>query len=306
MHVTRRKKAFDYLIAALLLAVPVLFLSANLKDPSRVNAFDRVILAISSPIQRGVSWVVDGLADAWHDYVWLVDVQKENDELQRENSRLHVELADARARAKEAIDLQGLLELRVRVPSPTVAARVVALGGSPYFRVNRLILDRGEGEITPGMPVIVPGGVVGRIQRIYGRYADVILAVDPQSSIDVIVPRTGSRGVLKGLGGDNSYSCKIEYLLKSDEVHEGDVIVTSGLGGVFPRDLPVGTIRKIEKKEYSMYQEVEVAPAVDFSHLGAVLIILAPPPPPDPSAGTKKRPEPAFGVAPGGRAPAGR
>jgi rod shape-determining protein MreC len=148
------------------------------------------------------------------------------------------------------------------------------------------------------MPVIAPAGVIGRVQRVYGKYADVVLAVDPQSSIDVIVPRTGSRGVLKGLGGDNVYSCKIEYLLKNEEVREGDVIVTSGLGGVFPRDLPVGTIRKIEKKEYGMYQDVEVAPAVDFSHIGAVLVILAPPPPPDPTAAAKKKPEPAFGVVP--------
>jgi rod shape-determining protein MreC len=296
--VLRRRKYIDHVLAVLLLVVPLVFLSANLRDPTRVGGFDRVVLAVSAPLQRAVAWVIDGLADAWHDYVWLVDVQKENDALVAENQRLHAALADANQRARAAADLDGLLELRARVPSPTVAARVVALGASPYFRVHRLVLDRGEGEVTAGMPVIAPGGVVGRIQRVYGKYADVVLAVDPQSSIDVIVPRTGSRGVLKGLGGDNAYSCKIEYLLKNEEVVDGDVVVTSGLGGVFPRDLPVGTIRKIEKKEYGMYQDVEVAPAVDFSHVGAVLVLLAPPPPPDPSAGTRKRPEPAFGIVP--------
>ncbi len=294
----RRRKTFDYIIAALLLVLPILFLSANLKNPTKAGAFDRAILAISAPLQRGVGWVVDGIADAWHDYVWLVDVQKENDALVAENQRLHFALAEANQRAQGAADLEGLLELRARVPSPALAARVIALGASPYFRVFRLVLDRGEGEVTAGMPVIAPAGVVGRVQRVYGRYADVVLAVDPQSAIDVIVPRTGSRGVMKGLGGDNAYACKIEYLLKNEEVKEGDVIVTSGLGGVFPRDLPVGTIRRIDKKEYGMYQDVEVAPAVDFSHLGAVLVILAPPPPPDPTALTKKKPEPAFGVAP--------
>jgi rod shape-determining protein MreC len=297
--VTRGRRTLDVVIAALLLAVPVAFLSANLKNAARVNAFDRVILGLSAPLQRGVGWVVDGIGDAWHGYVWLVDVQKENDALVRENARLRAELAEANQRAKEGADLAGLLELRARVPSPTMAARVVALGASPYFRVNRIVLDRGDGEVTPGMAVIAPAGVVGRIQRVYGRYADVVLAVDPQSSIDVIVPRAGSRGVLRGLGGDNSYGCKIEYLLRSEEVHEGDVVVTSGLGGVFPRDLPVGTIRKIEKKEYGMYQDVEVGPAVDFGHLGGVIVILSPPPPPDPTATTKKRPEPAFGLVPG-------
>lgn len=295
----RGRRTFDIIFAVLLLAAPVAFLSANLKNPSRVNAFDRVVLAISSPIQRGVGWVIDGLGDGWHDYVWLVDVQKENDELVRANERLRVELADANQRAKAAADLAGLLELRARVPAPTMAARVVGTSTTPYFRVNRLILDRGDGEVTPGMAVIAPAGVVGRIARVYGRYADVVLAVDPQSSIDVIAPRAGSRGVLKGLGGDNTYACKVEYLLRGEEVHEGDVIVTSGLGGVFPRDLPVGTIRKIEQKEYGMYQSVEVAPSVDFSHLASVLVILSPPPPPDPTANVKKKPEPAFGLVPG-------
>jgi rod shape-determining protein MreC len=297
-HLTRGRRTFHTVIALLLLGVPVAFLSANLKNPTKVNAFDRVILGISSPIQRGVGWVVDGLGDAWHDYVWLVDVQKENDELVRENAALRAALADANARAKDSAALAGLLELRARVAAPTRAARVIAVGASPYFRVNRLVLDRGEGEVTPGMAVIAPSGVVGRIQRVYGSYADVVLAVDPQSSIDVVVPRAGSRGVMKGLGGDNDYACKIEYLLRSEEIREGDVVVTSGLGGVFPKDLPVGTIRKIEKKEYGMYQEVEVAPSVDFSHLGAVLVILSPPPPPDPTANQKKKAEPAFGLGP--------
>jgi rod shape-determining protein MreC len=292
------RKTLDYLIAALLLVVPIAFLSANLRNPTQVGAIDRVILAVSAPIQRGVAWVVDGAADGWRDYVWLVDVQKENDALIAENRRLHAELAEANQRARAAADLEGLLELRERVPAPSVAARVVAVAANPYFRVVRLVLDRGEGEVTSGMPVIAPDGVVGRIQRVVGRYADVVLAVDPQSAIDVIVPRTGSRGVLKGLGGDNVYECKIEYLLKSEEVREGDVVVTSGLGGVFPRDLPVGIIHRIEKKDYGMYQDVEVAPAVDFSHVGAVRVILAPPPPPDPSAAQKKRPEPAFGTSP--------
>jgi rod shape-determining protein MreC len=294
----RTRKTLDFVIAALLLGVPLAFLSANLKNPSKVGVVDRVVLAISAPIQRGVAWVVDGMADGWRDYVWLVDVQKENDALIAENRRLHAELAEANQRARAAADLEGLLELRARVPAPSIAARVVAVAANPFFRVVRLVLDRGEGEVAAGMPVIAPDGVVGRIQRVYGPYADVVLAVDPQSAIDVIVPRTGSRGVLKGLGGDNVYACKIEYLLKTEEVREGDVVVTSGLGGVFPRDLPVGIIRKIEKKDYGMYQDVEVAPAVDFSHLGAVRVILAPPPPPDPTAAQKKKPEPAFGTSP--------
>jgi rod shape-determining protein MreC len=293
--VNPRRRLIDYVVAAVLVAIPVVFLNANFRDPGKVNGFDRFVLKISAPLQRGVGWVIDGVAGAWHHYVWLVDVQKENDELRRENERLHRLLADATRQAHDASELAGLVELKQRLPAQSVGARVVAAGTNAYFRVTRIVLDRGEGEIQPGMPVVAPEGVVGRIHRVYGRYADVLLAVDPLSSIDVVLPRTNSRGVLKGVGGDNAYACKVAYLVRNDEVKEDDMVVTSGLGGVFPRDIPVGRVKKTEKNDYGMYLDVDVTPVVDFSHLSAVLVILAPPPPPDPTAKTKKTPEPGFG-----------
>ena len=295
---TPRRRAFQYAFAVVLLIIPFLLLSANLKSPERQNAVDRAILTVASPLQRAVSWGVDGIANTWRHYIWLVDVQKENDELRADNDRLRRSLGQAARAAKEAEGLEALVDLRERIPSQSIGARVVAVGVNPAFRVSRIVLDRGDGEVAAGMPVVAAEGVVGRIQRVYGGYADVMLAVDPQSSIDVVLPRTASRGVLKGLGGDNAYIAKVEYLLKSEEVTEDDPIVTSGLGGVFPRDLALGRVKRIVKNEYGMYQEVEVAPAVDFSRLGRVLVLLAPPPPPDPGARGKKAAERAFGLSP--------
>src|SRR5262245_51439787 len=208
---------------------------------------------------------------AWHRYVWLVDVEEENEELRRENERLRRALADASRQAREAADLEALVDVRARTPSETIGARVVAASTNPYFRVSRIALDRGKGEVASGMAVLAAEGVVGRIERVYSGYADVLLAVDPDSKIDVVVPRTGSRGVLKGLGASNGYSCKIDYLLRAEEVKEGDAVVTSGLGGLFPRDVPVGRIHKIAKTEYGLYQDVAVVPAVAFSRLSTVL-----------------------------------
>jgi rod shape-determining protein MreC len=293
-----RRKILDLVIALVLLAIPLAFLHASFRSPEKVSALDRAILAVSSPLQQGASWVIEGVAGIFASYVWLIDVEEENRELRRENERLHELLADATRRARAAAELEGLLELRGQIPAATVTARVVASGMSPYFRVTRIVLDRGEGEVAPGMPVVAPEGIVGRIHRVHGRYADVTLAVDPHSAVDVVVPRTGSRGVLRGLGAENAYSCKISYLLRSEELQPDDLVVTSGLGGLFPRDVPVGRVRRIEKSEYGMYQEVEVAPAVDFSHLSAVLVILAPTPPADPAAKARKA-EPAFGLVPG-------
>jgi rod shape-determining protein MreC len=295
---TRRRTILDIVIAVLLLVIPALFLHASFKNPHKLNVIDRGVLKISSPLQRGVSWIIDGIEGAWRRYVWLVDVDQENDELRKENDRLHRELQTANAKAAEADELEALVDLRARTPSQTVGARVVAVGSNPYFRVDRIVIDRGAGEVSTGMPVIAANGVVGRIARVYGHYADVTLATDSASAIDVYVPRTGSRGMLRGVGGSNEYLCRIDYLLASEQVKEGDAVVTSGLGGVFPRDVPVGRIKKIARTEYAMYQDATLEPAVDYSRLRDVLVILAPPPPPDPSAKQKKSPEPAFGLSP--------
>jgi rod shape-determining protein MreC len=136
---------------------------------------------------------------------------------------------------------------------------------------------------------------------VYGGYADVQLAVDQESAIPVMISSTGAKGVLRGVGADNRYSCRIEWMGRSAEVKVGDLVVTSGLGGVFPADLPVGTVRKVDKTEVDLYQQVEVMPAVDFGRLSAVVVLLSAPPPPDPDApgaGEKKSADKAYGVGP--------
>jgi len=194
------------------------------------------------------------------------------------------------------VRFQHLLGLRNAVAAETLVARVIAIDVSPYFRVARIQLDRGETMVQRGMPVITPEGVVGRINRTSGETSDIMLSVDPRSAIDVVLPRTGGRGILKGKPGENGYRCAIEYLMQGDQAKEGDLVVTSGLGG-FPRDLPVGKISKIVKNAAGLTQDIEITPDVDFARLSEVLVVVAPAPPPDPEAGSKKPLAPAHGLA---------
>jgi rod shape-determining protein MreC len=294
----RPRRALDYVIAVVLLVIPAAFLHANFKDPGKVNAVDRTVLRVSAPIQRGVSWVISGVSNAWGRYVWLVDVDEENAELRRENQELRRKLAGASSEMRQLEQYRSLAGVREATTAETVGARVIAVGLNPHHRISRIVLENGSGQVAAGMPVVAEGGVVGQIDRVYGGYADVKLAVDPAHVIDVMIEGSKGRGLLRGMGGENAYSCKIDYLLRSSEVHVDDRIVTSGLDGVFPPDLEVGKVKKIDDPGSGMYLDVEVRPSVDFSRLGAVLVILAPPPPPDPSAKGKKLPEAAFGVTP--------
>ena len=147
---------------------------------------------------------------------------------------------------------------------PIRSARgVIGAPLSPQFRVLRIRIDRGDRDIATGMPVISGTGPVGRVDKVYGDYADVTLMSDPSSSIEVLIPRTGGRGMLTGLGRPDSYACTIGWLEKqinpTSKVEVGDEIVTSGLGASFPPGLVVGKISKIARDD-GMFQRVEVEP----------------------------------------------
>jgi len=241
--------------------------------------------------------VVASVGGIWQHYVWLVDVEEENGELRRDNARLRRELASARRLQADTEVLEDLVGLRRRMPEDTIGARVVAASLSPYFRVVRVQLDRGSGEVEPGMPVINESGLVGRILHAYGDYSDVLLATDPDSSVPVFLPRTSGRGVLRGVASDSSYLCEIDHL-EGEGVTEGDQVVTSGLGGVFPTGIAVGQVARVTNVEYGLFQEVEVTPAVNFSKLDRVLVMLAQAPPPDPADGRRRASGRARGVSP--------
>lgn len=294
---TLRRRMLDWALAGMLIVLPALVLRASLSRGAP-SAFDEALLRITAPLQAGVSWVVEGLGGMWGRYVALVDVEAENRELREENDRLRKELAAMTRRAFDVEALEDLAVVKKRTPADTIGARVIGAPLSPQFRVLRLRIDRGDRDVQPGMPVIVGTGPVGRIDKVYGDYADVVLISDPSSKIEVVLPRTGGRGLLIGVGKADSYACKIEWLERNTKPEGkaaiGDEVVTSGLGASFPPGLVVGKVTKINGDD-GMFQAVEVEPTVDVSRVRAVMVLLAPPPPPDPDAKQKKRSEPAFG-----------
>jgi rod shape-determining protein MreC len=272
-------------------------LRASLSNGSP-SALDQAVLRITAPLEAGVSWIVEGIGGIWSRYVGLVDVASENRELRADNDRLRKELAAMSRRAFDVAALEDVAVVKRRTPADTIGARVIGAPMSPQFRVARIRIDRGEPEVAVGMPVITGEGPVGRIDHLYGKYADVMLISDPSSSIEVVIPRTGGRGILTGLGHPDSYSCKIEWLERQakpdSKIVVGDDVVTSGLGASFPPGLVIGKVSSVSTDD-GMFQNVEVTPAVDVSRVRAVMVLLAPQAPADPDAKTKHKSEPAFG-----------
>jgi rod shape-determining protein MreC len=271
------KRYRDVGIVIVLLAVPFFFLRANMKAPSNLNALDRVILRISAPIEFAASSLARGISNVWESYVYLVDVKADNERLAYENARLREQVHHLEQKEVENRELRRLLQLRESIPGDLVSAQVVAKDFTEFFRVTRVVLDRGSRNIRPGMPVIAPDGVVGTAHRVAGDAIDVQLAVDAAFTVDVEDERTRARGFVRGTGDPSRYACKVEYVDSRDEVEIGDLLVTSGKGKRFPRGLPVARVTKVVKREPGRDQEIEAVPTVNFSRLDAVLILVAPP-----------------------------
>ena len=223
------KRFRDAAICVALLAIPFFFLNANIKDPEHTNAFDRTVLTISSPIQLAATSTARWFSGIWQDYIYLVDVKEENDRLRSENGRLTEENRRLRYEALENRRLRSLLQLRERIGGELIGAQVIGRDYSPFFRVTRIRLDRSDRErVRPGMPVITAEGLVGQIRRSFARYSDVLLTVDRDSAIDVVVQRTGARGMIRGTGEDDRYVAQIQYLRREDQIRVGDLVHNLG------------------------------------------------------------------------------
>jgi rod shape-determining protein MreC len=216
---TLRRRLVDWSLTAALILLPALVLRASLARGTP-SALDLALLRLTAPLEAGISWVIEGIAGTWSRYVALVDVEAENRELRDDNERLRKQLAAMTRRAYDVAALEDLAVVKKRTPADTLGARVIGAPLSPQFRVVRLRIDRGEhDEVAAGMPVITSQGPVGRVDKVYGDYADVVLISDPASRIDVVIrdpaqagqPGT-ARGLVVGLGRPDSYACNIEWL----------------------------------------------------------------------------------------------
>lgn len=268
------KRYRDAAVVVVLLAVPFFVLKANMRSPESQNAMDRWIVRVSSPIELAAATVARGVSNVWDDYVYLVDVKRDNARLEYDNARLREQVRALEHAQVESRQLRRLLQLKDSTSGEAVSAQVVAKDFTEFFRVTRLVLDKGARDVRPHMPVVAPDGVVGEVLHVAGDTVDVRLAVDAAFGIDVEDERTHARGFVRGTGDPTRYACKVEMVDSRDEVEIGDLLVTSGKGRWFPRGIPVARVTKVIKRELGRDQDVDAVPTADFSRLDSVLVLL--------------------------------
>ena len=270
------KRYRDAALIVILLALPFFVLRANIRRPENLNGLDRVMLRISAPLQFASASGAHSISDYWGRYIYLVDVKTDNDRLAYDNARLREQVHTLERAEAENRELKRLLQLKNTTPGDLISAQVVGKDFTEFFRVTRVILDRGARDVRPHLPVISPDGVVGKVVHVAGDAIDVQLSVDASFAIDVEDERTKARGLVRGTGDPTRYSCKVEMVDSEDIVETGDLLVTSGKGKWFPRGIPVARVSHVVKRELGRDQEVEAPPTVDFSRLDSVLILVTP------------------------------
>jgi len=248
-----------------LVLVALLGYSLGLDAESQGGWFERLALRLGRPLLSSATTVRQGAASVWGS---LLPGGSELD-LESENRRLRAELAAVTELRQESQRLRRLLEFVEESPWQTVAARVIAEDASSWFRT--IEIDRGyEDGMSEGLPVVTAAGLVGRVVRTTEHSSRVLLITDASSAVAVLVQDQRIRGVCRGQGG----ALALDFALLQDEIQVGDGVVTSGLGGVFPKGLVVGYVRAVQREQFGLFQTVEVEPAVDFGGLEEVLILL--------------------------------
>jgi rod shape-determining protein MreC len=254
-------------VLALLLFFSVLSLS--LKQSLVLKRVEGVVVSAAAPGLQGLAYLGRSVSHFWRGYVDLVGARQENAQLRHVLSEYRQKEVRYQEAQQALTRLEALLELRRQVALPVIGARVIAYDPSTWSR--SALIDQGKAQgVKPGMPVLAPEGLVGRVVETYPQYAKVMLIVDRKSGADAMVQRTRVRGILQGRGGNR---CSLDFVPKSADVQVGDLVLSSGLGGIFPKGLVFGTVTEANKKNPGIFQEIEVTPAVDLSTLEEVLVI---------------------------------
>jgi len=254
-----------------LLLAHVVLLSIQIEDGTGGTVFRRWTLQVGGPILNTSSAAVRGVSNVWKGYVWFHNVRQENARL---NARLQqLSLRDGLLGQMEAenVRLRRMLEFKETLSLETVGARIVARGPAPDFLSSVLVIDRGSDDgVAANAPVVCADGVVGRTIVVTARNAQVQVLTNTDSSVGAMVERTRSPGVLSGTG---DRLLRLNYVSNSEAIEINDRVLTSGLDGIFPKGLPLGTV-VVSQKGTSVFRLVNVRPAVDLMHVEEVLVIV--------------------------------
>ena len=259
------------IILAVALVMAFLLMTLQVRHDRAVVSFTRqAVLFLMSPVIKVTAVTVGSVSRVWGDYVDLRNLREESLRLTREAAVLQRRISYLEEQALETQRLQGLLAMREVSRAEFLAARVVGKDATNWFKT--VLIDRGSlAGIRRNLPVVAPDGLVGRVVEVTPTAAKVQLITDPVSAAGGLIQRTRVTGIVSGSLGAG---LKVRYLPLMADIAIGDEVVTSGMGGVFPKGIPLGRVIAAERRSGALFQEATLAPKVDLSRLEEVLVLM--------------------------------
>jgi rod shape-determining protein MreC len=267
------KKFGLILLAGLGVLAALIFYSLNIPHKRSANFVERGVLTVFAPVMKPAIRVSGFFEDAWDNYLNLVGVRQENLLMREEIRELNARIVAAGETALTNQRLEKLLLMKSAVKAPSMAVSIVGEDLSSWFRT--VIIDQGSSSgIAEGMAVVAADGVVGQIVKVAPGTSRVLLLTDHTSGIAATIQRSRARGVVKGKGEG---LCSLEFTTREEDVKVGDMVITSGIGGVFLKGIPIGEVTMVKRGEYGIFQTVTIRPVVNIAHLEEALVVLRPP-----------------------------
>jgi rod shape-determining protein MreC len=228
-----------------------------------------LLLDVAVPVQKALAMPFEAVRDGWDEYLAIVDVGRENELLHERLARAE----DENAQLREALVASGRLDdiaaMRDELDVPMLPAQPVGLDASNWFR--SVLLDRGRNHgVFSGMPLICEQGLVGLVTATSRNASKGMLLIDRQAAVGGVVQRSRARGVVRGAGAELVF----EFVGRDADVAIGDELITSGLGGVYPKGLRIGRVLQVGEADAQLLRKARVEPAVDFGRLEQIFVML--------------------------------
>jgi len=263
----RLKATFD----AVVLLVSLIVFSQQKDGVKTGTPFEQFLINFFAPIQGGIMYTHNQATSLFNNYLANINASKDNKILLKKVSFLEEKIFVYREVARENERLKSLLQFEEGMAIKSILAQVVGWDTSSDFkslRINRGAKDGLKLQST----VVTSEGVVGYVYRMTDHFSDVLTIMNPKNRIDGIVERIRSHGIVEGFSGQK---CIMKYVNQADPLILNDVVFTSGLGNIYPKGLKIGTISKIKRENYETMQYVEIGPAVNFSRLEEVIVLVS-------------------------------
>ncbi len=234
------------------------------------NPAEQIIVEIVAPLQKIIQQTIHITEGVWLKYFGLINVRDENRQLNKDIDALRMENNQYRELLTTNRRLQKLFKFKETIDYPVLAVQVIGRDPTGWFK--SVIIDKGtKSGLKINMAVVNASGVVGRLVSVSHNYAKVLLIIDQNSAVDCIIQRPREKSIVKGF---TSKICKLDYVVKTSDVVVGDKVITSGMGRVFPKGLPVGEVIGVGSRPGELFKDIKIRPMVDFSKLEELLVIL--------------------------------